>query len=136
MLTCFNQPADRHRVAQDITLHGGLVASSIPQPRVRHCSLCKPSGLHLHRFRSCDIVCKVRLTYNWRMQMLRGQQLVLVAGRPWNETVQDKSMLAAVTGCAVAKPEWVAACIQVSSACRQPRLPSGCRLTVHGVLCC
>ena len=45
--------------------------------------------------------------------MLGDQQLVLVAGSPWNETVQDKSMLAAVTGCAVAKPEWVAACIQV-----------------------
>ena len=68
--------------------------------------------------------------------MLRGQQLVLVAGRSWNETVQDKSMLAAVTGCAVAKPEWVAACIQVSSACHPPRLPGGCRLTVHGALFC
>ena len=41
MLTCFDQPADRHRVAQDITLHGGLVASSIPQPRVCHGCMCK-----------------------------------------------------------------------------------------------
>ena len=112
LLTGFDDPAERHRVGQDITVHGGLVVYSIPQPRVRACLLwaCVAAYVLLEGEQTQAIN---DMTDASVLQMLDGQQLVLVARRPWKETVQEKSMLAAVAGCAVAKPEWVAACIQV-----------------------